>query len=252
MEKNNKNLVYIINLFIFAKYLNQTTMENQFTEKQSLELIGQMISVARNNLQKGMGPIFLLWGYLVAGISLATVVLITLLPAETAHNAYYLWFLMIFSFPLHVWLVRKRETERRVTTYIEKVMNWLWIGFIIAILVVVLGLIVDMIIVVNVTPDHPLDRAHEFIRWFPWLLLTPILLCLYGFALFVSGKAYEFKPLVTGGIVCFAASFFLLLTLHKTGVMGFQQLVLCISAVAGFVIPGHLLNRKDRRDVPRT
>ena len=50
-------------------------MENLLNEKESLQLIGQMISTAKNNLQKGTGKIFLLWGYLIAGVSFATFVL---------------------------------------------------------------------------------------------------------------------------------------------------------------------------------
>jgi hypothetical protein len=224
-------------------------MENLLSEKDNLVLISQMINTAKNNLQKGMGNIFLLWGYLVAGISLGTLILWEILPGTTGYYAYFLWFLMILGVPFHYRMIRKRENNRLVMTYIEKVMNWVWIGFAIAILVVVAGMLVDTVILTNVAPDHAPDRAHEFIRWFHWLLLTPFILCLYGFALFVCGKAYDFRPLVIGGIICFAASFLLLFSLHKTGVPGFQQFVLCVAVIAGFVIPGHLLNRKDRRNV---
>ena len=221
-------------------------MENLLNEKESLQLIGQMISTAKNNLQKGTGKIFLLWGYLIAGVSFATFVLSINLPKQTAHKAYFLWFLMILGMPIHVWLIKKRENERLVMTYIEKLMNWVWIGFTISILVVVFGMLLDTVILSYFASDLKTDN---FVYWFQWLLLTPVMLCLYGFALFVSGKAYGFKPLVIGGIVCFIGSFFLLFSIHKTGVGYFQQLVLCISAVAGFVIPGHLLNRKESKDV---
>ncbi|MCX6281878.1 MAG: hypothetical protein NTU51_07940 [Bacteroidetes bacterium] len=221
-------------------------MENLLNEKESLELIGQMISTAKNNLQKGTGKIFLLWGYLVAGISFGTVVLSMILPKETAYHAYLLWFLMFLGMPVHFWLLKKREHERLVMTYIEKLMRWVWIGFTISILVVVVGMLLDTVILSYFVSDA---KGDNFVYWFQWLLLTPIMLCLYGFALFVSGKAYGFKPLVIGGIVCFIGSFLLLFSIHKTGVVYFQQLVLCVSAVAGFVIPGHMLNRKERKDV---
>lgn len=224
-------------------------MENLLSEKDNLLLISQMINTAKNNLQKGMGNIFLLWGYLVAGISLGTLILWETLPGTSGYFAYFLWFLMIFGVPVHLGLIRKREKDRMVMTYIEKLMGWVWIGFALAIAVVVAGMLVDSVILVNYAPSHAIDRSHEFIRWFQWLLLTPFILCLYGFALFVSGKAYSFRPLVIGGKVCFIASFLLLFSLHKTGVPGFQLPVLCISAVAGFIIPGHLLNRKERRNV---
>ena len=222
-------------------------MEKLLNEKESLELIGQMISTAKNNLQKGTGKIFLLWGYLVAGVSFATVVLSMILPKQTAYNAYLLWFILFLGMPAHYWLVKKRENERLVMTYIEKLMRWVWIGFTISILVVVVGMLLDTVVLSYFVSS--VERGNHFVYWFPWLLLTPVMLCLYGFALFVSGKAYGFKPLVFGGIVCFIGSFFLLFSIHKTGVVYFQQLVLCVSAVAGFVIPGHMLNRKEHTDV---
>ena len=222
-------------------------MENLLNVKESLELIGQMICTAKNNLQKGTGKIFLLWGYLVAGISFATVVLSMFLPKQTAYNAYLLWFFMFLGMPVHYWLLKKRENERLVMTYIEKLMRWVWIGFAISILVVIVGMLLDTVILSYFVGG--VKEGNNFVYWFQWLLLTPIMLCLYGFALFVSGKAYGFKPLVIGGIVCFIGSFFLLFSIHKTGVVYFQQLVLCVSAVAGFVIPGHMLNRKEHKDV---
>jgi hypothetical protein len=222
-------------------------MENLLNEKESLELIGQMINTAKNNLQKGTGKIFLLWGYLVAGISFATFILSINLPKQTEYYAYLLWFFMILGLPFHFWLIRKREKEKLVKTYIEKLMKWVWIGFTVSILVVVFGMLFDTLILFYFAPAA--KKGHEFIRWFQWLLLPPFMLCLYGFALFVSGKAYGFRPLAIGGIICFITSFFLIISLHETGVVFLQQLLLCVSAVAGFVIPGHLLNRKEKKDV---
>lgn len=222
-------------------------MENSLSEKESLDLIGQMISTAKNNLQKGMGKVFLLWGYLVAGISMLTFILLILLPPDLRYYSYYSWFLMILGYPMHYMIIRKQEQERLVTTYIEKVMNWVWIGFTVSILIVVGGLLVATIHVVG---NYPVvEPRYEFIRWFHWLFMTPFMLCLYGFALFVSGKAYGFRPLVNGGLICWAGTLVLLLSIHYSHTLLVQQAVLCISAVAGFVIPGHLLNVRDKQDV---
>jgi len=219
-------------------------MENQLSEKESLDLIGQMISTAKNNLQKGMGYIFLLWGYMVAGISLAIFILLEFLPYETRYTAFYLWFLMIFGYPLHIWILKRMDRERLVMTYVEKLMKWVWIAFSLSILFVVVGLLVATIHIVMAYPE--IEPKFEYIRWFHWLFMTPFMLCLYGFALFVSGKAYAFKPLVAGGIFCWAATLVLLFSLHFSQILMVQQVVLCLSAIAGFIIPGHLLNRKER------
>ncbi|MEI7983296.1 MAG: hypothetical protein WCI71_16725, partial [Bacteroidota bacterium] len=64
-----------------------------------------------------------------------------------------------------------------------------------------------------------------------------------------SGKAYQFKPLVTGGIVCWIATGFLIICFHHQHLLNIQQMVLFICAVAGFVIPGHLLLKKENSHV---
>jgi hypothetical protein len=206
-----------------------------------------MISTAKNNLQKGMGNIFLLWGYLVAGISLGTLILLLSLPAEIRYYSYYIWFLMIFGYPIHYYLVKKMSRLNLALTYVDKTMNWVWIAFSISILIVVGGILVTTLLVIpGLTEVEP---GREFLRWFPWLFFTPFLLCIYGFALFVSGKAYRFKPFVTGGFICWAGTLLLLLSIHHLHVAYIQQAVLCISALSGFVIPGHLLNRKEGNHV---
>ena len=206
-----------------------------------------MISTAKNNLQKGMGNIFLLWGYLVAGISMANGILLLTLPHETRYYSFYLWALMMFGYPLHYQLVKKREQEMLVMTYIEKIMKWVWIAFTVSILLVVTGLLAATVHIVMAYPV--VTPQYEFIRWFHWLFMTPFMLCLYGFALFVSGKAYNFKPLVTGGFICWAGALFLLFSIHFSQILVLEQIVLSICVIAGYVIPGHLLNKMDRSNV---
>ena len=63
-------------------------MEKEFNEKEGLELINSMILTARNNLQKGMGSIFLLWGYLIAFISILILILLITLPHGKEYFAF--------------------------------------------------------------------------------------------------------------------------------------------------------------------
>jgi hypothetical protein len=154
---------------------------------------------------------------------------------------------MAFGYPFHVWLFKKMESERTVKTYIEKIMGWVWIAFTISILTLIIGLLIASCIVL---PRYVIvEQGNEFLRWFQWLFITPFMLCLYGFALFVSGKAYGFRPLVTGGYICWVGTFILLFSIHQIHVLEIQQIIMCLSTIFGFVIPGHLLNLKDRTHV---
>ncbi len=222
-------------------------MDHTLSEKESFDLIHQMISTAKNNLQKGMGKIFLLWGYLVAGISLGTFILLVLLPPDIKYHAFDLWCLMALGYPIHYFMIRKSEHNRLVTTYVDQLMRWVWIAFGLSIVLVVLGFFLSTFAFI---PGHTdATGSEELQRWMPWLFLPPTMLCLYGFALFVSGKAYGFKPLWVGGIICWLGALFLLITVHHAYAQEIQQLVLCIGAISGYIIPGHLLNKKETAHV---
>ncbi|NQV03291.1 MAG: hypothetical protein HQ542_11635 [Bacteroidia bacterium] len=225
-------------------------MENTFNEKESLDLIRQMIGTAKNNLQKGMGNVFLFWGYLVAVISLLTCILLVLLPAESRYYAYYLWFIMALAYPFHYMLIKKTDRDTMVSTYVDRLMTWVWIAFTFSIVTVVVGLLFSTFLAYPYFTG--IESGHDFLRWFPWLFMTPFVLCLYGFALFVSGKAYGFKPLYIGGAICWVSALFLLVTIHHTYVLEIQQISLCLCAIAGYIIPGHLLNQMEIADVQRS
>ena len=252
IKKEEKNmqiyLVYIINLFIIATNLKFNIMETSLSEKESLDLIRQMISTAKNNLQQGMGNIFLLWGYLVAGISLGTFILLLVIPGEARYYAFFLWSLMALGVPVHYRLIRRLERNRDVTTYVEKIMAWVWIAFSGSIVTLIAGIILSAFFVIPLFTD--VGTNHDAIIWFQWLFLPPAMLCLYGLALFVSGKAYGFRPLAAGGVICWVASLILLACLHLPRTQEIQQAMLCLCATAGFIIPGHLLNRKEQNHVP--
>jgi len=222
-------------------------METLFSEKQSLELISQMISSAKNRLQKGTGKIFLLWGYMVAVISLLIFILLMILPGENKYYSYMLWILMVLGVPFHIQLVKRMEHEQLVKTYIDKIMDFVWIAFTISILTVITGMVISTLLLQ--IKSVVVEPGHEFLLWFPWLFVTPVMLCLYGLALFISGKSYKFRPLVVGGYICWGGAFFLIIFFHHPHLLKIQQIVLCISAVAGFIIPGHLLNKKEQSDV---
>jgi len=222
-------------------------METELNEKESLHLINEMISTSRNNLQKGMGNIFLLWGYLVFLISLLNVILLVLLPDPAKYNSYFIWCLMALGYPFHYRMVKKMQQEKLIKTYVDKIMNYVWMAFSVSILVVVIGMIGASLYFS--TDIEEAGKGFEFIRWFQWTLLPPFMLLLYGFALFVSGKAYDFKPLVRGGIICWIASLLLLAGARYHYMPEIQQVMLAIGSLFGFIIPGNILINKEKKNV---
>ncbi len=95
--------------------------ERKFTEKESLELISQMISASRQRLQKGSGNPFLYYGYTSIAISAATF-LLTRFSGSLAWNL--LWMLMFI--PAIVLWVKDRDSKPEVTSYIDRMLTNTW------------------------------------------------------------------------------------------------------------------------------
>jgi hypothetical protein len=219
-------------------------MENQISEKESLELIGKMINSARNNLQKGTGNIFLLWGYLTALISLVNLLFLILLPPEIDYYSYYCWFAMSVGGVIHIFMIRKIQEQGTVRTYIDQILSYVWIAFSIS----VFALIVSMLLA-SIPGFRVSGGEFDFLNWIHWGFLIPFMLILYGFALFVTGKSYRFRPLVIGAIPCWAMAILIFLLISNDHAMEIQFVGLIISVIAGYIIPGHLLNKKENSHV---
>ena len=95
--------------------------ERKFTEKESIELISQMISASRQRLQKGSGNPFLCYGYTSVAISAATF-LLTRFSGSWAWNL--LWMLMFI--PAIVLWVKDRDSKPEVTSYIDRMLTNTW------------------------------------------------------------------------------------------------------------------------------
>lgn len=91
--------------------------ERKFTEKESLELISQMISASRQRLQKGSGNPFLCYGYTSLAISVATF-LISRFSGNYVWNL--LWILMFI--PAIVLWIKDRGEKPETTSYIDRML----------------------------------------------------------------------------------------------------------------------------------
>jgi hypothetical protein len=222
-------------------------MEKVLNEKESLELIGQMISSARNNLQKGTGKIFLLWGYMVAFVALVNLVLLYALPLEVAHYSYYTWFIMPLGLIPYAVLLRRITAESGTRTYIDQVMGYVWIAFGVSVFTLVICMFLA-----SIPSFQGDDGFFGFLKWVHWGFFIPVMLILYGFALFVSGKAYRTVSMVWGAAFCWIMTVVIFLLPGSESMMQYQLIALILSVTAGYIIPGHLLGNKEQRYVQGT
>lgn len=189
--------------------------DKQLNEKESLELIAQMIRNTQCKLKKGNGIPFLVWGYTTIGVS----VLVWYLFSTTGNPYWnYLWFLIpIIGYPVMMWFIKKQE--RGVSTYIDKVIAYVWIAFGIG------GLLVS---------------ASGIFFWDLPILFIVVLMMGTGTA--ITGMIIKFKPVVFLGFTGIFLSFLCLIITGYEVVLVFALIFLLM-----MVIPGHILNWKGRK-----
>lgn len=179
------------------------------TEQQSLRLINEMIMTAKSSM-KDDGFLYLFWGWLIFASALLH---------------YGLLHYTQFSYPYAVWLTMplagifsavyssRKARREKVRTIFDTFMKYLWMGFIASIIILLIGM----------------SRIG-------WQNGYPILMILYGLGTFVSGGALKFRPLIIGGIASW-----LIALLAFFVAFDIQLLLLALSILVSYIIPGHLL-----------
>ena len=98
--------------------------EGKLNEKESLELIAQMIQNSKKNLQVGRGNQFILWGWLGAITSLAVMAML-MWTKNPMWN--WLWFAIpVIGWPVMMWQLKKEE--KPVVTFTDKVLKSVWMS----------------------------------------------------------------------------------------------------------------------------
>lgn len=189
--------------------------ERYLNEKESLELISQMIQNTQQRIRKNNGMPFLVWGYLSIVVSVAVWYLL-----KTTNEYYwnYLWFLIPgLGYPTMMYLLKKEE--KGMKTYIDKIISYIWISIGTASLVVTVGSI-----------------------FFWHLPVLFIILLLVGTGTAMTALIIKFKLLIFLGFVCLFSSVLCLVVKDVNVILVFAFIFLII-----MVIPGHILNYKNRK-----
>lgn len=202
--------------------------EKRLTEKESLELITQMIHSSKQNMEVGNGNQFLYWGYCTAGLSIALFVLITL-----THSFIWTWgWMFLFGvWPLIAY--KKRQKPAAVVTYTDKVINQVWrvLGWMFAFTFITSGVI-----------EILLYRQADFIIMLPLSLLY----CSLGVS--ITGIIIQERWMIYSPIVAFVFCIYMLtMLIHDESVTLLWYLYFGLSFVIMMIIPGHILNHKAKQ-----
>ncbi|MEI2740421.1 MAG: hypothetical protein V9F01_16735 [Chitinophagaceae bacterium] len=204
--------------------------EKQLTEKESLDLIAMMINKAKDSYHD-TGISAMMWGSIIAICALVKLAELQFdfrLPFD-------IYWLTILAIVPQIFITIKEKKERKVKTYDDIYMDYLWLGFGISIFLMIF--IINNVFKIwepvsaeyNQLAGHPsVFRFREFI--------APLFLLLYGIPTFVTGAACKFKPMLWGGLLCWACS---VITIYTT--IKIDLLLTAVSAIVAWLIPGIIM-----------
>ncbi len=209
--------------------------EKKLTEQESLNLITMMINRAKESYHDtGIGAI--MWGAVIAICSLVRLSEIQFdykLPFD-------IYLLTLVAIIPQIFITIKEKKERKVKSYDDIYMDYLWLGFGISIFLLIhisnnifseWGSWADEY--KNITGKQPPFRFYEYI--------SPLFLMLYGMPTFVTGAACKFKPMLWGGIFCWICC---VITVYTPGKI--DLLLTAASAVLAWLIPGIIMEKEYR------
>jgi hypothetical protein len=213
-------------------------MEKEFNEQESLRLITNMITQAKERFQKKSGDGIILWGYSIAILALANFVLLQVLEEGLKTSAYWVWVCTIPLFIVNYFNEARKTQKTYVKNYINDMVGYVWLAFFISSLILVVSIFALAII------------FREYHGGILFLIITPAIMGATGLCLFINGKLCRIRSLVYGAAIFWAGTLLsvAVLTVWKEQ-QGMQFLVLGFCMILGFILPGHSLNRKNKQDV---
>lgn len=207
---------------MYNKKLDKTMEDRKLNEKESLELITQMIRNTRRNLDAGSGNMFLLWGYVCVLLTL-----VVWAGVGLTQNSAWMW--GFWGIPVVGYLLSyifMRRKDKPVSLYIDKVLNELWQFMGIVCLAVAL-------------------MAAYFHAFEVILPLCAILLSLGSIFTGVLIRYTRFSGLSSMGVLLGLRMLF-----EVWDKSSFLQILpeFVLVVILAMIIPGHILNYKAKRE----
>ena len=205
-------------------------MEEDFSKTESLRLIEQMISAAKNDHREN-GHGWLWWGWLLFAASILSALFVQI--KQTRYIGW-VWasmtIIVIISFILEL---GSRKTQV-VKTYIEELLNKFSTGFLISLLTIITAN--------SIIPKINNDDSGQSIAFaFGYFYI------LYAFWMYIHGSAIRFKPLKIGAGVNWAAAIAIFIVKD----FKYAMLISAFAVAVGFLIPGYMLRNQYKKSLKR-
>ena len=213
--------------------------EKHFSEKESLELITMMINKAKEAYYD-TGFSAILWGIVIAFCSLEKFAELQFhyqLPFD-------IYNITIVAIIPQVFIIRKENKERKVRSYDDAYMNYIWLGFGICIFLMIF-IVNNLSASLNPVIGQYNNLAKDRTDWTDFKFsefIMPLFLLLYGLPTFITGAACKFKPMLWGGIFCWVCCIITLYTPIKI-----DLLLVAASAIMAWLYPGIIIEKEYRK-----
>jgi hypothetical protein len=187
--------------------------EKALTERESLQLIQQMIQTAKAE-QKDDGKGWIIWGWMIFLAALFSYLNLKLHWV----NTFFFWnlfgaaSLLLFLYQAFRYFFVKRPV--RVKTYTQELYQKLNTGFVISLMLIIFSMNLGV---------HPVKGFA-------------LLLGLYGFWILIYGAVLNFKPSIIGAYITWAFAFASL----YVPTFEWTMLLHAAAVLCGYIIPGHL------------
>lgn len=210
--------------------------DRQLSEKESLDLIAQMINKAKDACHD-TGVTAMMWGVVIAVCSLVRLAELHFhfrLPFD-------IYLLTLAAVIPQIYFSIKEKRQRKVKTYDDGFIDSLWLAF---------GVCIFLLVFITSAMyrqwDPAADRFKEITAMsIPFKLYeynAAFFLLLYGLPTFVTGVSMKFKPMLLGGLCCWACCIISLYTTIKI-----DLLLTALSAIMAWFIPGIIMEKDYRK-----
>ncbi len=192
--------------------------EKELTQQESLRLINEMIGKAKKSyVTKGIAS--MVWGVLIVLFSLLT-------WAQLQYKfvlGFDVWLLVFVAVIPQIYFSVKEKKQKQFTGHDELTMRYLWSTF---------GICIFILSFYN--SKFGGDET------------TTLYMMLYGIPTFITGGIFKFKPMIFGGLICWALSVLSIFTPLKT-----DMLFMAACGLFAWLIPGIILWNKYQKQKAR-
>lgn len=200
--------------------------EKKLNEKESLEIITQMVNATKHVCDRGCGDSFVVWGTLSGGIAIFMWIMICL-----THSGW--WTFGWFAIPLLGWPITYIINKRRqphVVTNLDKTIGNVWM-----VMGITFGVAMGVL---------------AFLGWSSMNLMMPLALILCGVATCITGVIVKYRLLIFTPIISFGFGIYMLAEIVKTNnkmyLDWYWMFGVCFLVM--MTLPGILLNKKAEKE----